>query len=286
MVSPEYAAALAALVSGLQRPAELARLFPRPAPDVAWTAVDAGGAPAEWVTAGDMGEDGGAFLYLHGGGYTEGSPASHRELVSRLVRHAGAPALSVDYRLAPQHPYPAALDDAIGAWTWLSGRLGPDRVAIVGDSAGGGLALALAMWLRDHGRPGPAMVAALCPWTDLSLADAEGAQDPLIDVSALRERGRSYLGAADPRTPYASPLHGRMEGLPPLFLHAGDCDVLKDDAARFAARAAAAGAAVEFEAWPGMTHVWHALGDAVPEARDATRRAGAAIGAALRRAAA
>lgn len=281
MASPEHAAALAALTAGPLDRAAAARLFPKPGPDITWTAVDAGGVPAEWVSAGCPCDRSRAFLYLHGGGYTEGSPSSHRELVSRIARHARVPALSIDYRLAPAHPYPAALDDAVAAWSWLADRVPADRIALVGDSAGGGLALGLAIWLRDQGRPSPALVAALSPWGDLELSEAEGADDPLIAVDELRERGRWYLGGADPRTAYASPVHGRLEGLPPIYIQVGDREALLGDSRRIAANARAAGVRVDLDVWPGMTHVWHVLGDGVPEAREATLRLAEAIAGAL-----
>lgn len=280
MASPEHAAALAAL-TGAADPSALARLFPKPGPDVTWTAIDAGGVSAEWVCAGSPCDRQRAILYLHGGGYTDGSPATHRELVSRVVRQSGVPALSVDYRLAPANPYPAALNDASAAWDWLSQRIPAHRIALVGDSAGGGLALGLAMRLRDQGRSRPALVAGLSPWGDLMLEGADDADDPLIEVAQLRERGRWYLAGADPRTPYAAPVHGRMDGLPPLFLQVGEREALLADSQKIAAKARGAGVPVTLQVWPGMTHVWHVLGDAVPEARRATAALADAISDAL-----
>jgi len=286
MAGVKHRAAFEALTPERGDAAAFAGLFPRVAPDVTWAAVDVDGVAAEWVSLGPR-DTGRAILYFHGGGFTEGSPRTHRELVSRISRHAGVAALSVDYRLAPLHPFPAALQDARRAWDWLTRTVPADRIALVGDSAGGGLALALLLPPRDAGVPLPAICAVISPWCDLEVSGdiAAFSDDPLIAPEELRERGRWYVGDADPRNPQASPVYGRMEGLPPLFVQVGEREGLLEDSRRVVERARQAGVAAELEIWPGMTHVWHVVGDAVSEARAATERLGAAIAEALKPAA-
>ena len=283
MASVQHQAALDALTADRGDAAALAKLFPRVAPDVNWAAVDVDGVAAEWVSLGPR-DTGRAILYFHGGGFTEGSPRTHRELISRISRHAGVAALSVDYRLAPLHPFPAALQDARRAWDWLTRALPANRIALVGDSAGGGLALALLLSLRDDGVALPAICAAMSPWCDLEVSGDSDAfkDDPLIAPDELRGRGRWYLGDADPRDARASPVYGCMEGLPPIFIQVGEREGLLEDSRRVVERARQAGVVAELEIWPGMTHVWHVLGDAVPEARAATERLGAVIADALK----
>lgn len=285
MASREHDSLIAALVAA--RAAgdadAVARLYPRTPPDVRTQAITAGDVPAEWVSTPGARSDR-ALLYLHGGGYTEGSPATHRELISRLVRRTSVRALGVRYRLAPTHTFPAAVDDALSAWRWLTAQLPPERIAIVGDSAGGGLGLALMMALRDAGEPGPCLGAFMCPWADLEITgDSATCEDPLIPLEALRERGRLYAGPDHVRDPLASPLHGDFKGLPPLFLQTGDREILLDDSRRVAAAAAAAGVSVKLEVWAGMTHVWHIWGDQVPEAVQATAQLSAEIAKTLAR---
>ena len=286
MASLEHEMAVAALAkiraSGGDASA-LARLFPRPEPDVVCVGLDAGGVGAEWVSIGPRTSEY-AILYFHGGGYTEGSLGTHRELVSRISRHSGIPVLSVDYRLAPANPFPAAVDDARMAWAWLTQTIAAHKIAVAGDSAGGGLAIALLFTLRDKSEPMPAFCALISPWCDLEI-DSESAvcaDDPLIAPDQLRKRGLCYAGLADLRHPLASPINGCMGNLPPLFIQVGDREVLLDDACRVNQKALAAGGRSELEVWEGMTHVWHILGDSVPEARAATQQLGAAINSALR----
>ena len=263
--------------AGFQQAA--AQLFPVLAADVRQDAVDAGGVPAEWVLAAGSGEER-VILYLHGGGYTQGSPATHRELASRVSRYCGAQVLSIDYRLAPAHPFPAAVEDALTAYRWLvgSGR-SPKRMAIAGDSAGGGLALAFLMALRDAGDPLPACAVCLSPWFDLEGAGASALadDDPIVERQHLIDVGKVYLAGAAPRSPLASPLHGDLGGLPPLLLQVGDRDLLLDDSRRLAEKARAAGVDVELQIWAGLIHVWHIWGDAIPEAKDALKGIGSFV---------
>lgn len=235
------------------------------------------GAPAEWTITPNA-QPGRAILYLHGGGYVCGSPHSHRSLVSRLARAAGAAALSLDYRLAPEHPYPAALEDAWLAYWWLLGQgIEPSRIAVAGDSAGGGLTVALLLALRDAGAPLPAAAVLFSPWLDLALEGATiqaNAESDFLNLQILRKTAAMYLGSADPHTPLASPLYADLSGLPPLLVQAGTAEMLFDDARRFARRAAAAGVAVEFEPWENMIHVWQFLAPIEASARLALQSAG------------
>lgn len=256
---------------------QLASMFPL-ADDVETEAVDAGGVPAEWVRVPESREDR-VLLYVHGGGYVIGSLNTHRELVSRIARAAQATALNVDYRLAPEHPFPAAVEDSTAAYRWLldTGQKA-SRVAVAGDSAGGGLTLATLLALRDAGAPAPAAGACLSPWTDLegtgASAQPGGADDPLLELEGLLEMGRQYFADGDPRHPHAAPLYADYTDIPPLLIQVGTRELLLDDATRVAERARAAGVAVEIEQWEGLIHVWQLFGPNVPEAVEAVGRIG------------
>lgn len=248
-----------------------------PAPDVEHEAVDAGGVPAEWVSVPGARRDR-AVLYLHGGAYVLGSPETHRGLASRVARAAGMRCLSLDYRLAPEHPFPAALEDALAAWRWLRGSgLEASDLALVGDSAGGGLALATLVALRDAGEPLPAGAACMSPWTDLALegVSAKSGQtgDPLLTREGLLQLAGAYLGGGNPRDPLASPVYADLAGLPPLLLQAGTREILLDDATRVAERARAAGVSTTLELGEGLIHAWQLFGD-IPESRESLRSIG------------
>jgi monoterpene epsilon-lactone hydrolase len=240
--------------------------------------VDANGVPAEWVAAsGVTGRR--VLLYLHGGGYQIGSPATLRRMVTLLSAPLAARVLSVDYRLAPEHPFPAAVDDAVAAYRWLlAGGTDPATVALAGDSSGGGLALATLVALRDAGEPMPAAAFAISPWTDLALTGeslrTRAAAEVMLQPDGIPETAALYLAGADPRHPYASPLYADLRGLPPLLIHVGDAEVVLDDSTRFAARAREAGVDVTLEVWDEMPHVWHAFAGLLPEADQAIARAG------------
>jgi acetyl esterase/lipase len=253
-----------------------ATLFPRLPEDVRHELVDAAGVPAEWVTTPQSGDDRVVF-YLHGGGYTQGSPATHRELASRVARAAQARVLSIDYRLAPAHPFPAAVEDSLSAWRWLVGSgTPPAHIAIAGDSAGGGLTVATLLALRDAGEPMPACAVCLSPWFDLEGAgeSALADQDPIVERQHMLDVAAVYLAGADSRHPHASPLHGAFAGLPPLLIQVGTHDLLLDDSRRLATAAKAAGVEVDLEVWEGLIHVWHIWGDALPEGRRALAKIG------------
>jgi acetyl esterase/lipase len=255
----------------------VAALFPVPA-DVQRATVSADGVPAEWQAAPDAASDR-VVLYLHGGGYGIGSIASHRHLTARLSRAAEARVLSIDYRLAPEHPFPAAVDDAVTAYRWLLGQgFNPSRIVIAGDSAGGGLTLATLVALRDAGVPLPAAGACISPWVDLEgLGESmttRAALDPMIQREPLLRTAAAYLGGADPRSPLAAPLYADAAGLPPLLLQVGTSETLLDDSVRFAERATAAGVDVTLEPWEEMIHVWHMFADLLPEGQQAIERMG------------
>src|SRR5215467_11736756 len=242
-------------------------------------AVDAGGVPAEWVAAPGV-SPGRVLLYLHGGAYQIGSPATLRRLVALLSGVAQARALSLDYRLAPEHPFPAAVDDTVAAYRWLLAEgTDPATIAIAGDSAGGGLALGTLVALRAHGEPMPAAAVLLSPWTDLALTGeslrTRAAVDVMIKPEGMHGNAALYLAGADPRHPYASPLYADLRGLPPLLIHVGDAEVILDDSTRLAARASEAGVEVSLEIWNEMPHVFPAFAGLLPEADQAIERIGA-----------
>lgn len=231
----------------------------------------AGGVPVEWVTPTAAADDGAVICYFHGGGYAIGSPATHRAVVSELVAATGIGALVVDYRLAPEHRFPAAVDDAVAAYRYLLAQ-GHEarRVALVGDSAGGGLALAAAVSARDDGGPLPGALVCLSPLVDLTLSgpsvDARAASDPVLTRAWLEWVAAGYLGATPASHPLASPLFAELAGLPPLLVVVGTDEVLYDDATRLVDRAARADGDVEFESFPGAIHLWMQLAPDSPEA--------------------
>jgi acetyl esterase/lipase len=243
------------------------------------SAIDAGGVPGELITT-PVSRPDRHVLHLHGGGYVTGSPALYRHFTARIAAAAHARVLVLDYRLAPEHPFPAALDDAFAACRWLAGgKADPRRTVVMGDSAGGGLALALLLKLRDNGHDRPAAAVALSPWTDLALSGASLARnarsDPMLNLADTRLFANSYLAGADPRHPYASPLYGNPAGLPPTLIHVGSDEILRDDAVRMAEKMRAAGCHAEIEVWSRMPHVWHLFAPVLPEANVAIRRIGA-----------
>jgi acetyl esterase/lipase len=219
---------------------------------------------------------------LHGGAFIIGSPNLYRHLTWRIASAARAHVLAVDYRLAPEHPFPAALEDAFTAYNWLLTRgTDPRRIAVMGDSAGGGLVFSLMLRLRDEGYPLPGAAVALSPWTDLALTGASlrinANRDPILSADDPPLFVNDYLAGADPRAPYVSPLYGDPAGLPPTFIQVGSDEVLRDDAVRMADRMRAAGCQVELEIWPRMPHVWHVFVPLIPEARRAIERVGAFV---------
>jgi len=229
--------------------------------------------PAEWVIAPNA-SDKRVVLYLHGGGYIIGSINTHRELASRISRASEARILLIDYRLAPENKFPAAIEDATLAYRWLlKEEYNPDNIVIAGDSAGGGLTLATLVELRDQGEPLPAGAVCLSPWTDLEgLGESmktKAKEDPWISGDSTGEIAKLYLGNADPRNPLASPLHANLKGLPPILIQVGTSEVLLDDSVRFANQAKKVGVKVNLEIWEDMIHVFQAFATYLPEGREA-----------------
>jgi epsilon-lactone hydrolase len=254
----------------------LGRLIPHPPRATETVAIDAGGVPAARIVTRASRPDR-HVLYLHGGGYLFGSPPIYRDMTWRIANGTRARVVCLDYRLAPEHPFPAALDDTVAAYCWLLAQgADPRHIALMGDSAGGGLVFAALMRLRDKGMRLPAAATAVSPWTDLALTGssfrANAGIDPLIPVDHAQRAVGLYLAGVDPRDPYASPLYGNAAGLPPALILVGGDEVLRDDAVRMAERMQAAGCDVTLEVWPRMFHAWQMLVRVMPEAKAAVAR--------------
>jgi acetyl esterase/lipase len=224
--------------------------------------VNAGGVPAEWIEAPDADRE--VILYLHGGAYALGSINVHRELVARLAHSTKMRALAINYRLAPEHPYPAALEDATTVYLWLLNEgVDPSKTIIAGDSAGGGLALAALVALRDAGEPLPAGAVCISPWTDLALAGAsiqnKAKVDPILTPDDLKMYARYYAGEHELSSPLISPLYADLNDLPPLLIQVGTDEILLDDAVRCADKAREAGVDVTLEIWSEMFHVFQMI---------------------------
>ena len=246
--------------------------------DVACEPVDAGGVEAEWVTP-EGADPSCVLVVVHGGGYASGSIATHRALAANVARAAGARALVLGYRLAPEHPFPAALDDVVTAYRWLlDGGVASGRVALLGDSAGGGLALSAQLALRDADLARPAATVLLGPWVDLTVSSesmtTNAERDAVVGAAGLRAAAGRYLGDADPRAPLASPIEGDLAGLAPMLIQVGSHEALLDDSRRLEERARAAGVDVTLEIWEGLMHSWHQYADFLPEARSAIEQIG------------
>lgn len=233
-----------------------------------------GGVPAERVTVGAPGDN--VVLYLHGGAYVFGSPATHRSITGHLARAAGATVFSPDYRLAPEHPCPAAVEDATCAYRWLLEQGVPaQRIIIAGDSAGGGLTVATAVSLRDAGTRLPAGLVALSPWVDMTGSGESvariGRADPMLSESGLHDSARIYLAGRDAEDPVASPLYADLSGLPPLYIQVGSDEILYSDAERLAERAREAGVAVTQKTFHNYWHVFQLHAGALPAATAAVQ---------------
>lgn len=228
------------------------------------------GVPIEWSVATRQ-QAQRVVLYFHGGAYLVGAPSVYRGLAARLALWAQARVAAVDYRLAPEHPFPAATNDALDAYRGLLERgIAASDIVLAGDSAGGGLTLACALQIRDAGLPPPAGLVLLSPWLDLTLSGASmtqnAAREILLDPAMLREAVVDYLGAQDIRQPLASPLFADLRGLPPMLVQVADGEVLHDDAHRLAERVEAVGGRIELSVAPGMWHVWPIFAGKMPEA--------------------
>jgi monoterpene epsilon-lactone hydrolase len=236
------------------------------------------GIPAEWVAAQGASRDA-AVLYLHGGGYGIGSISTHRNLAAAVSDAAGVRCLLIDYRLAPENPFPAAVEDACRAYRWmLSQGLDPARLAIAGDSAGGGLTAATLVALREAGDPLPAAGVCLSPWVDLACVGeswtSKADVDPMVQREGLMRMAGWYLADTDPREPLASPVYANLSGLPPLLIQVGTSETLLDDARNLAESARAAGVEATLEEWQEMVHVFQAFVGVIPEAAAAVDRIG------------
>lgn len=250
--------------------------------DVTCTPVDIGGRPAEWLEPADH-EKQRTILYFHGGGYCTGSLLTIRALAAQVAVAARARTLTIDYRLAPEHPFPAAVEDGVTALRYLL-DLGcdPGQIALAGDSAGGGLTVATLIAARDAGLPLPTAAVCISPLTDLTLSgaslDANSHLDPQVQRFRAREMVDAYLAGQDPRLPLASPAFADLKGLPPLLVQVGAVEALLDDSRRLAAMAEACGVDVTLECWPNMIHVWHAFAPRLSEGTAAIERIGAWLG--------
>jgi len=255
-----------------------AAMLPLIAQDVRYEPIDADGIAAEYVSTPESVKKR-VVYYLHGGGYWGGSINTHREIASRLARAAKARVLLIDYRLAPENPFPAAVEDAVAGYRWLlSTGISPAGVIIAGDSAGGGLTMATLVALKDAGEPLPAAAFCVSPWVDLECTgkslDSKADADPALNRDNLTYVSRLYLGETDPRTPLASPIYADLAGLPPLLIQVGTAEVLYDDATRLADKAEADGVVVVFDPWEDMVHDWPMFAFLLPEGQQAIDRIG------------
>lgn len=246
-------------------------------------AVSADGIDAEWIVPADAPPDK-AVLYFHGGGFRLGSVSSHRDLIARIAEASRCRVLAINYRLAPEHRFPAALEDARAAFDWLRGEgFKPENIALAGDSAGGNLVLTTMLRLRDRGQPLPTAGVLMSPWTDLAATGesylSRAAADPIHQRSMILALAKNYLGeGGDAFNPLASPLYADLSGLPPLLIQAGDRETVRDDATMLATKAKAAGVDAELQVFDGMIHVFQMFPE-IPQAAEAI----AAIAAFLRR---
>jgi len=258
----------------------LAKYQPMP-PQVDVQQTRVGNALGEWLRPNHAG-NGRAILFFHGGAYSMGSCNTNRAIASRVAIASATPSLVFEYRLAPEYPFPAALEDALATYRGLvSGGISAQKIAFVGGSAGGGLAIATAVSLRDHGDPLPAAIACLSPWVDLELTGesmtTRAKVDPLISREYLQWHAVQYIGQHHPRSPLISPLYADLHGLPPMLIQVGDYETLLSDSVRLADCARNAGVDMTCEVWEGMWHFWHLSAGLIPEGKRAIARIGAFI---------
>lgn len=249
------------------------------ADDVVVTPEGAAGVLGEWVTIGERDGGGPTILYVHGGGFLLGNAEAYRCMASWIARRAGAAVFIPNYRLAPENPYPDAIDDMVAVYRWLIEvkHVSPGSLVVAGDSAGGGLAGVLLREIAASDLPQPAAAVLLSPWIDLTLSAAADVDDPVLTVDGLAQMRDLYLNGASPSEPRANAIDKPLAGLPPLLIQVGSRDLVRDDGVRFAARAIADGVDVTLRGWKGAIHVFHVLGDGVPEAREALDQVGAFV---------
>jgi epsilon-lactone hydrolase len=276
VLAADHPPTLEEMRAGVEPMAELATVPDR----VSWQPVDAGGVPAIWAIP-HHGVLDRVVLYLHGGGYVIGSARIYERFTGHLANAVGCRVLSLDYRLAPEHPHPAAVEDACAAYRWLLGQgILPEHVAVAGDSAGGGLTVAALLKVRDDGLPLPACAVPISPWIDLegtggSMKD-KAEVDLLVELDGLLTMAAHFLGPdGDRRDPLAAPLHADFTGLPPLYVQVGEDETLLDDSVRLAELATKVGVDVTLEVFPEMQHVFQTACGAVPEATAAVAKIGA-----------
>jgi len=243
---------------------------------VRWTEVDAGGVPAIWADP-ERGATDRVVQYVHGGGYVIGSADYYRKFTGHLANAIGCRVLNVDYRLAPEHPHPAPVEDSTAAYRWLLAQgIEPGHIAISGDSAGGGLTMATLLSIRNAGLPMPAAAMPLSPWVDMEgtgdSMTSRADRDVLVNIDALKGMVDAFLQGQDPRDPLAAPLHGDLQGVCPLYIQVGDDETLLDDSIRLADRARAAGVDVRIDVFPEMQHVFQMAAGTMPEADEANDR--------------
>ena len=269
MADPEIAA-IRAVIASRTRATEIAQMrkdidarglnFGLPG-DVTVEPVSANGVPAEWTSTPGA-DTTKAILYLHGGGYVIGSLDSHRHVVAEAGRAAGCRTLAIDYRMAPEHPFPAAVEDSVAAYRFLlDSGIAAGCIAIAGDSAGGGLVVGAILAIRDAGLALPGCAWCISPWVDMealgqSFTD-RAATDPTVQAPTIKFMAQTYLAGADPRHPHAAPHYGDLRGLPPILIQVGACETLLDDSIQLARAAGIADVIVDLQIWPEMIHVWH-----------------------------
>lgn len=260
--------------AAMERTASIIPAFILPA---TFQKVTIGSMLCEWVIPQDSGDK--VLLYLHGGGYVNGSHRTHRGLVTQLINHTGIKALVINYRMAPEHPFPAALDDALMAYQWLLAQgYTPDQIAIGGDSAGGGLSLALLYKLKELQKEMPKCAVLICPWTDLlnnsSSFISNEKNEPFLNKVSVDFWADIYASSYPKTHPLISPLYGNPEGLPTIYIQAAGKDVLLQDAVRFVEKAKNAGVDVSIEIYPDMFHVWQAFWPFLSDGRSANKKIG------------
>ena len=249
-----------------------------PAPDVTVFEMDAGGVTCQWITAPDVPQER-LIIYFHGGAYATCSSTTHQDLISRLSRASGSAALGVEYRLAPEYIFPAAVEDSLAVYDWALGHgFEPNNIVLAGDSAGGGLVISTLLAARDSAGLLPGAGICLSPWVDMECTGASMSVNASLDVfigyNGLLARAQSYLGGADPRNPLASALYADLRGLPPLLIHVGSEESLLDDSTRLETLGADFGVDVTLKIWDNMVHVWQAFASVLPEGQESIREIG------------
>ena len=258
---------------------EFGATIPEYSSDVRIESVNTGSASCEWVTL--PGSDRGrVILHFHGGGYVIGHPSGYRNYNARVAEAAGARVLAVDYRLAPEHPHPAAIEDTLGAYRWvLDQGIAPENVGFHGESAGGGLVMGTMLAAKQQGLPLPGAAIAVSPWIDLTLSgdshDYNRDAEVMMGPSLLAPWAEAYLDGADPKTPTASPLFGDLEGLPPTYLLVGSTEILLDDARAMFMKLSRSGVDTTIDVAHELPHVWPVFAYQLPEGRSAIQKMGA-----------